>query len=108
MPEFFVPDAADGKQAEEIWRATAAFATENLERAVTNRRIYRLSYRHDGSSYEAIVGREDQRERETILCILETDGLYLICTHNRGVRRGLPMLVGGHAVDEIEDFAAES
>jgi len=44
---------------------------------------------------------------EQLVAILESNA-YLLCTMNRGVARGEPILVGKSEVVRIEDFNADA
>jgi hypothetical protein len=58
--EFFIPTLEDDPiRAEEAWQwyASQAGATPDV------RRIYRLTYLHEGDRYEVTVGKERQRYR---------------------------------------------
>ena len=101
--EFFVPAAKDNAQAKRVWAATRKFAEQNLQRTVSDRRIFSVAYRHNGREYYAEVGKPDPRVEETVLVILESNP-FLVCTQNRGVIRGLPVLVGRDEILRIVDF----
>ena len=60
---------------------------------VSDRRIFSIAYVHNGKDSYAEVGKADPDIGETILVILESNS-YLVCTQNRGVLRGMPLLVG--------------
>ena len=104
LKRFFVPGAKDQAEAESVWEATRAFAREQLTWEVSDRRIFQINYQHDGKPYVAEVGVSDPQTGERVLVILESDA-YLVCTANRGVAGGQPILVGRHEVRTIEDFA---
>jgi hypothetical protein len=107
--EFFVPAAHDSDEAERVWQATKTFMEEQHGwNRVTDRRIFRLGYLHDGKHMEAEVGvvhpygglvtwdEPTGPTGEPVLVILESDPApFLVCTANRGVLRGEPILVGG-------------
>jgi hypothetical protein len=105
MPSFFVPAARDDAQAEEVWEATRKFARDQLGWEVGERRIFRIEYTHDGQDLVAQVGEQEPRQGEPVLVILESNA-YLVCTENRGVARGAPILVGLQTVSKIVDFDA--
>ena len=90
-------------EARSVWRATRKFAEETLGWEVSERRIFSISYRHDGMDYYVEVGEPDPRIGELVLVILESN-TYLVCTPNRGVLRGMPILVGQNEVKRIIDF----
>jgi hypothetical protein len=105
--KFFVPAVEDRAQAEGVWEATRAFAHDQLAWDVSDRRIFQINYQHNGRPYVAEVGLPDARTGETLLVILESNA-YLVCTENRGVVRGEPIIVGREQVRTVEDFAPPS
>jgi hypothetical protein len=116
MPEFFIPYVDSAAKAEEYWSATKTFMeNEHGWRRVTDRRIFRLEYIHNGKNEVAQVGEprryghpptweykqdfSDPKAGEWVVVILENEGgPFLVCTHNRGFVRGEPILVG---IDEV-------
>lgn len=101
--KFFIPFATDDKQAENVWAATKKFAEENLQWKITDRRIFSIKYTHEGKSYYSEVGKQDLRTGEVVIAILEST-TFLVCTPNRGVARGEPMLVGINEVESVINF----
>jgi hypothetical protein len=93
MPEFFVPHTETPEQAEEVWEATKRFAEEQLGWGISERRIFRVEYTHDGKDEEAEVGKTERRQKEPVMVILESQS-YLVCTPTRGVAKGEPILIG--------------
>ncbi len=98
--EFFVPHASTPEEAEDVWQATRKFQTEGLGWEISDRRIYEIHYRHNGETLTATVGEPEPLTREEVLVILESQS-FLVCTTNRGVLRGMPVLAGipGRVVD---------
>src|SRR3972149_4952961 len=104
MATFFVPVADSPEKAEEVRRSVVQFlSAQGLN--VSDRRIHKLSYLHDGLHYDAEVGKQEARSRpgtgpkelgERVMLIFESEDrrLYFVCTPNRGVVRGAPILVG--------------
>ena len=105
--KFFIPEAENETEALSVWKATRKFAEETLGWEVSERRIFSIAYRHNGKDYYAEVGKPDPRIRELVLVILESD-TYLVCTANRGVLRGMPILVGRDEAEQIRDFQEHS
>lgn len=106
MTRFFVPGAKDADEEEQVRTAVVQFA-KRQGFDVTDRRIFRLSYRHNGQHYVAEVGKPDSLTgAPVVVMILEMRdrSRYLVCTPNRGVLRGLPILVGQASVLSITDF----
>ena len=60
-----------------------------------------MSFVHSLRSYE--VGENADSNNETFIAIIESNA-YLICTPNREVLRGMPILVGANEARWVEDF----
>ena len=120
-PSFFVPRTlGDAEGAERIWQKTRTLAEETHPGVLSDRRVFRLGYMHNGEHEEAQVGvphpygyettwdaPEPPPYREEVMVILEREGgSYLVCTWSRGVNnRGEPILVGAGEVYEVVYFA---
>jgi hypothetical protein len=100
--KFFVPSAENDKAAEDIYQATKKFAVDNCW-PVTDRRIQAIGFRDKGRFVTAEVGKIEPITGETVVAIFESR-TYLLCTENRGVLRGMPILVGKHEVSSVTDF----
>ena len=101
--KFFIPKARDDAQAQEVWQVVKKFAEKNLGWDVSDRRIFSIAYHKHGNDYYVEVGKPDPRNGELVIAILESV-TYLVCTPNRGVLRGMPILVGGSELRNITDF----
>ena len=101
--KFFIPYAKDKKQAEEVLQGIKKFAKETIGWDITDRRIFSLNYTHEGRKYHSEVGKTDDRVGEKVIAILESN-TYLVCTQNRGVVRGGPVLVGKMEATRVIDF----
>jgi hypothetical protein len=97
--KFFLPHAKDFVQAEETYQAIKknvegdTFPTER-------KRYYEIFYRHNGQDMHARVGENDPLEREPVIAIFRakhSGGPFMVCTPNRGVVRGEPILASGDA-----------
>lgn len=105
--KFFVPAAKDDVEAERVYEATKTFAATQTGFSVGPRRIFSISYHHEGTDFYAEVGQHHERIGEVVVAILDTNsGVYLVCSANRSVLRGEPMLVGKHGVKSATDFEA--
>ena len=100
---FFIPAAKDETQAEEVWVAIKKFAEETLGWEISDRRIFSIFYQRQDKHYHVEVGKPDPRNNELVIAILEST-TYLVCTPNRGVVRGMPILVGQDKVERTIDF----
>ena len=100
--KFFVPSAENENEAEDTYQATRKFAVENCW-PVTDRRIQAIGFRDKGRSVTAEVGKIEPITGETVVAIFESRA-YLVCTPNRGVLRGMPILVGRHEISSVTDF----
>jgi hypothetical protein len=105
--KFFIPTVCSGEQATQIYGALRTFVADNVG-SLSPRRIYRISYKHNGKFLKAEVGRPDPLFGETIIAIFSSRLLdqYFLCTKNRGVNRGDPILAGA-AETTFEDFDHE-
>jgi hypothetical protein len=104
--KFFIPHARDDSEAEHVYEASKKFCEQQTGWRVLPKRIYALRYRHDGKEYFAQVGSEDPTEG-LVICIFESEVTYFVCTPNRGVARGDPILVGKGEVSDIQIFDDE-
>tara|TARA_Y100001978_G_C23295311_1_gene246718 strand:- start:28 stop:441 length:414 start_codon:yes stop_codon:yes gene_type:complete len=92
--EFFIPYASSAKQTEEVWQGIKTFAEETTGWPVQDdQRIFSIAFTHNGNDYLAQVGEPEPITGEPVIAILSSN-CYLICTPNRGVLRGMPILVG--------------
>ena len=102
--KFFIPKAKDDAQAEEVWASVKKFAEDTLDWDVSDRRIFSIAYQKRGKDYYVeVVGKPDPRNKELVVAILESM-TYLICTPNRGVLRGMPLLIAESELTAITDF----
>lgn len=101
--QFFIPHASNDHHVEQLYNATRKFCAEQTGWKVLPTRIYSLRYRHNGNEYYAQVGTNDPIEG-LVVCILESEVTYFVCTPNRGVLSGSPILVGREDVSYVELF----
>ena len=111
-PRFFVPFVDDAAKAERVWQGIKTLMEDRHGwPRLTERRVFRLDYGHNGEREVAQVGEphrhghpkewdydktlETTKAREVVVAILETEGgPFLVCTHNRGLVGGRPILIG--------------
>jgi len=105
--KFFVPAADTDEERNQIFDRARKTARMTVGWAATERKIYRLSYNHDGRDYVATVGEMEPRTGECVTVILDAEGVFLICTPNSGVFRGEPILVGKKEASSVVDFEKE-
>ncbi len=101
--KFFIPKAKDETQAQEVWKSVKKFAERTLDWEVSDRRIFSITYQKHGKDYYVEVGKLDPRNGELVIAILESI-TYLVCTPNRGVLRGIPILISESELTDITDF----
>jgi hypothetical protein len=104
--KFFVPHAKDEAQARRVYEASKKFCEDQTGWRILPKKISALRYLHDGREYLAAVGSSDYSEGE-VLCIFESEVTFFVCTADRGVLRGFPILVGREEVSDIEYFDAD-
>lgn len=95
--KFFIPLVEEDAQAEGVIAAASRFTGH----PIPSPRIYSIAYKHNGKSMKATVGESPNlyyHEEGPVICILGDETLYAVCTKNRGVGRGEPILVGRRSV----------
>jgi hypothetical protein len=104
--KFFIPHTETREASERIYQVIKASAQIITMHPITERRIFRIEYIHNGIRHEAEVGAISTANGEEVMAILESF-MYLVCTPSRGVARNtLPIYVGIHDTIFIEDFEA--
>lgn len=106
MAEFFIPGEDDPTKAEEVFARIRKSKEEQLGATLADQRFYKIDYYHDGKRYVATVGELEQVDGEIVVCILldTRRSLYYVCTPNRGVVTGIPIHVGSHDTNSIQEF----
>ncbi|RUV13037.1 MULTISPECIES: hypothetical protein [unclassified Mesorhizobium] len=105
MPPFFIPAAEGQEQTEQVYAAVVAF-----NHLVDPQRYYSISYTHNGRREVATVGEPHVINGEPVLLILKerrNGAPFLICTENRGVVRGGPILASGDWQTNAIDFTRD-
>jgi len=101
--KFLVPAARSPEQAEEVYEGIKKFAKQTLGWEIESARICSITYKDKMKTVTATVGGHEPREGEVVVAILESN-TYLVCTPNRGVLRGMPIMVGKQEVSHVELF----
>ena len=102
MATFFIPLAKDSVEAESVLESIAKF----ISRPVPTRRIFRITYTHNGKFMTAEVGGDPNpyyREKGPVIAIFDGNPLC-VCLPDRGVSRGDPIMVGAQSVQSKEYF----
>jgi hypothetical protein len=99
---------AGGLQEQHVYDGIKKFLSEELGAVFSDRQISSLTYVHEGKDYYAEVGKTHALNGERVIAILYEDAreLYHVCTPNRGVARGISILVGLNDVRFARDFDA--
>ena len=105
--EFFIPDVDDEEEAEEMYEGIVNWAEEQRG-SVVDRRIHRVKY-YDGDRSRVntvSIGDEVSQVGEHAFAILEseTHDMYMICTPERGVVQGAPVMIGDRDVKSTTEF----
>lgn len=102
MADFFIPLAKDKEQEKRVLKSIIEFNKEQLGADIDSQRIQKLDYTHDGKNYIAEVGKPHVYNKEPVIAILHDKlrDLYLVCTTNRGVVGGIPIMVGKNEVNQ--------
>jgi hypothetical protein len=106
LPAFFVPAARDQAEADQVYAAVRQFTVRQMG-AVSDARVFSINYNHNGRQLRAEVGRPDPLSGEVVVAILRAShesGPFYICTANRGVVRGEPILAAGTWQTTVDYF----
>ena len=82
-----------------MYAAIRRFVAEQMG-PLDERRFYRLTFRHHNRDVVATVGKSDPLEGNMVFAILRSaseTGSFYICTENRGVLRGAPIVTRSRA-----------
>jgi hypothetical protein len=106
--KFFIPKAESAEKAQALYEAIRTFLSEQGMGECSERRIFRLQWRHDGKPHRAEIGKDTSINREVVFAILHRPEvkLYYVCTTNSGVLRGTPVLAAEATVTEVVDFVS--
>ena len=106
--KFFVPHSI-GSEAERIYQTIKFQLQRDAQYPVSDRRIFQFRYlNRQGDEYGYKVGTLCGTNGEEVIAIFETF-VYVVCTTNRGVRRGtMPLVVGKNETKMVEDFEISS
>jgi hypothetical protein len=104
--KFFIPGIDDREQEQRILEAIRINLAEEGGSKLSNRKIFSLHYIHERKKQSAQVGMLSSVNHEQVKAILDEPGrkLYNVCTNNRGVIRGTPILIGYDEVQLVFDF----
>jgi hypothetical protein len=104
---FFIPSANDPHQAEEVYRKMRELI-KNSGGSVSERRIYSLRFRHDGTQQTAMVGSDRHCfGNGPVLAIFEgPNGVHYVCTQDSGNLESQPHPVDQAEIIEAEEFSA--
>ncbi len=101
--KFFVPGAKDDEHSERLYGAIIKYNSDVT--IIHPRRICAIDYMHNGVTFHNEVGKPDPIIDDIVLAILETDDSFYVCTINRGVVRGEPIMVARGEALSVIDFA---
>ncbi|WP_426701366.1 hypothetical protein ACPPVV_18755 [Rhodanobacter sp. Col0626] len=104
--EFFIPVAKSDEQAAGVYKAIKDHLRDEMGAVFSDRRVFALSYVHNGKAYSAEVGKPEHGAGEVVIAILfePVRSLYHVCTPSRGVVGGTSILVGANEVRTSTDF----
>jgi hypothetical protein len=101
--EFTVPAASSLDQALDVFNNTKRFMNDKGFYPV-NKAVQHIEYTHDNKREVAEVNEFATITKERVIIIFECKNLFLICTRDRGVLRGDPILVGRDEIDKVIYF----
>ncbi|WP_400263283.1 hypothetical protein ACFX5U_09595 [Sphingobacterium sp. SG20118] len=102
--EFFLPfHTGTVEDSEKVYASIKKFVSDQVG-DIWSSRIFSISFTHEGKFNTCTVGEKTNVVDDTVICILRNETLFFVCTPQRGVIRGMPILVGSHEVSNIEYF----
>lgn len=105
--KFFVPGTKNDQEAENVYGILRKKMTQHRYQP-NDARIYEIAFEDNGQTITETVGKHSSIASEPIVAIFETEDVYLICTTNRGILRGMPLLAGKWATVRAEPFEADA
>lgn len=93
--KFFVPKSENEEQAERVYSAIAEFIGVSV--VESNKRIYSITYKHNGQNMVATVGEKCDpyyQDPYPLVVAIFKGNPYKICLKDRGVAKGEPIFVG--------------
>jgi len=103
MPQFFVPTPSESEPESDYKKLRDSIQISDLplRGKLSDERIFRIDYRHNGERHEAEVGKFDTASADLVLAIFKQQdyGLYFIYMERRGIA-----LVGESAALSVTDF----
>lgn len=106
MVKFFVPVAISKADEEQVYSSIRSFVEKQTGALLSSRRIFNLTHREGQKLIRAEVGMKYPTNGEQVAAILYEENwrLFYICTTNRGLGKGIPILCGEDEVISCEDF----
>jgi hypothetical protein len=107
--KFFVPKVTEAQRQKSSIRPLLSGQREVLAMRFFPIVLFRLWARHEGSVYKQEVGQEEEKDGRTngdlVFFIIETAGLFLTYTHDRGIAGSEgPIFTGTQDVVNVEYF----
>ena len=101
---FFLPTVLDVSDTEALYQQIR----DRVGHAcLTDRRIYRVKFEHDGRVQNLAVGDSFRRlGGEPVLAIVEAGSAFFVCTRHHGAVDGEPFRIPADRALEIEEFTA--
>ncbi|GAA4405717.1 hypothetical protein GCM10023187_24400 [Nibrella viscosa] len=102
--KFFVPAVKDETEAEKVYGILRKKVIQQHGYQPGPARLYQLVYEENGQEFTDTVGEPSPFGGERVVAIFQAEDKYLVCTANKGVVKGLPMMVGDWAVVRVVPF----
>lgn len=92
--QFFIPAAESDAHAERVWIDIRQYMIGQFGNDITESRFYSIEYVENGSTMTECIGEPSSVNGEVVIVIYRTADAYLVCTANRGVAHGKPIVIG--------------
>jgi hypothetical protein len=90
---------------ESVYQGIAKFVQQASPTPIINKKVWSVDCEFDGKQQTLRVA-DSSILGEDVVCIFETErnGPFLVCTVNRGVTRGMPVMIGKDKVYTVSYF----
>lgn len=104
--DFFIPFAKDAEETKSVLASVRAFVSKEMAAELSDEMFFSVNYVHNGNAVKSEVDKPEPHTGEPVIMILfdKLRGLYLVCTPNRGVIRGMPIMVGQNEIVSVKKF----
>jgi hypothetical protein len=101
--KFLIPAESDRTKAEELYNLIREIAKDATGWEIADHRIFSLDLYDKGRPCHLEVGKPAPMNGELVIAIFDSNA-FLVCTRNRGVAKGEPIMLGKHEPFSVQEF----